>query len=1559
MKHTNSALNFQMAQYRAIFSDPLVVKGLASALVITAGAAYNYAYAANGDSNLDLDELKDAFKDGKGTVTITGQSSDTGAGGKYSNITISADPGKKTQVTLPSSYKFVIEDSTHPYNNNYFKADGAGSKLNIYYGSIEVGPKSSGSGTASNPGLEVSATKGGYITLMQQNLDVKSELHISTSGRDSYLIATAKNITIGSGSADKSTTPTAKVVVGDISNGNDGAGSTTFGWSDAKITVNNNGELDVVDNAQSNVQANMMFVNGGALHFKKGTNNGQSSVNSNLTDINDGYVKVASGSNATLRQGVFNVNGRSNVEIGSGFTLNNNQTVNISDTATFAASEGAKGSKAQVNLYNGSELKLSKAKLKEFLTGLKEDGSHVQYVDIAESDPSKQIKTAGQGNINLNAKLVFTGDFNVDLADKEEIQFASNTSEGGKITAGFDSSIQANNVTVSKKVDNAEKLSVQASNLTLGSADFDSKSTALGVRRLFAQNVQFVPETDSNSYTLQDTLYLSTNGKGVIKGNVNVSGGQLRLKGNSHYELEPGKDLVLEQNRQTPLDGNDKEDTTLAALYIKDASLKVSGKLHTSKEGTAQIENGSLDASHATSLKIGQQSINLGDNSAIVLDGSKVLDAKKDPSKVSFYADAFAPEALNNVGTSNLSTVTLTNLGSLTMEQYEDLQRQTKFDGFFNGFGISDAHSAPEMDFKDVAAHTPDAIYGNTQVTTAGAIDRPVSVGNVKLSTGGSLQVNENQGKQNLVKLTNASANGNASHSFVQTSDGKLGGVELASNKTALQLQGSGNIGDINGQGKLFIGSPDGTASANVSVKGNIGNTNPVEAVAVQSNSSIDVTGETVKVANLHIQPGSDLRATRGTVSITSNGSIDGDLIAKELVLDGAKVNASIAGGGSVSVENLRGTNKDSFIQVGLDDKDGRDGTLIAKNMALSGGTIFVDPSFDSEASYAVVQNLSGSTSVDDAGVLNGKAYVGQNAVLAVGFENKDDVVSIIKNKLNGHGAFVEGSNTQNALVLNKKITLTGTDKVVVDPQLRDPKSIKSESTIILGANSAIVVTDKVFESSPTAAAITLSNITNSAGKALPAKVESDQGGVIVLSGRFSEANKDLKIFSGTGLTVTNPIQVQSANGLLGGTIEKGSSGAVNNLALDRNRLRIMFKNTSKPVADMLEKALAGQDPKFYDDPTKAGAEFVAQVATDSQTAVELDRAVHAASYAGAQQAAIDTSNAMTNAMMDRGEALNANREGRKLKDIYTQAYYKAKAEQKGNKIEVTTPALAANTNTGVWATPTYVNTTADGYEAENASYGADIDIKGVTVGADTLVGNATIGVAASIGTGKADGNGQGKGLKDDFDYYGLGAYTAMSFGQFSLIGDTSVTAMKHDISGASGIQGFGNLSSSVDSLAISAGVTGKYKFETPYMDVTPHFGTRFLRLSTDSYDLYSDGKRSNLMNTDYDAQNIFSFPVGVSLSKQYHVGGWILNPDVDLTLTVNAGDTDAKSSSKIYGVKDPLDLTTQVMDDVTYRAKVGFGVTNGNFNTNINFHYTGSENTESYGINANVGYDF
>lgn len=1626
MKQNNLALTFQLEQYRAIFKSPYI-RGLASAIALTAGGVSSYAHAATGDATFDVDDWVKSLKD-NGTVTITGDKANTGDHGKFEKVGIQTTASGDTHLTLSSQEKVLIENTVHPYTENHFTAADSKTLSIKGEGTIDVAAE----GSSTNPGLFMVAKGGGKLNVDVGNINVQSNLQIATHGDASVASVAAKNIVIGnnkfSGSTEKpeeSGRATIHVggTVGAPQNFS-GDGTSTLGNESSNITVNRDGKIRLTSGKNNTVKAANVTVDGGVLSFAEGVAGGKGTATYQVanTDVNDGNVSVKAGSNVTIKGGSFNVNGKSYVDLSDTLTVQS-ATFKVGDEAVLAGHESASGGKAKVVLSGSSEgeatLELTKAKLKSFLKAQNADGSKLQYVDenAQFKDPNNKLKNATAGSVVLNSGggINFT-DSHVELADSD-LKF-SDKSEVGAITIKDNSFVRGQHVSISKKIENAAKLNVQAKNLTLGSKNFDSSSTALGVKSLFAQNVEFVAADDGN-YTLQDDLVLQSDKSETIKGGLKISSGSLTIKGGD-YHMEQGKDLIIANVKPStdtgPGSGSGSGSTgsgsgtpsgtastavayakalsgeagtgavsgeerlyalmsingkaageaagiadsgttstpAKVALTIQDASLTVNGgKLETTGENGIKLVDGTLDARGASSYKIASASIELENTSSLHLDGSKILDLKEGKT-VEFKKDVFAEDAIKTGANGNTSTVNLANVGSMTMDQFKDLKTKTTFEGFFDGFAITNSDAKPEMGLDELEQGTPDGVYQNTQVKVETNIDKSVSVGNVvvtasplEIAAGGSSSPDTSGNSSTLVKLTNAGANGNGKNNFVQTADGTITGVNFKGAGTALQLQGTGNIGAIKAeaenQGQLLIGNNEGSAPGKVTVKGDIGAKDAgIGTVKVQANSDLVVEGSSVTTQNLQLAQGSSLTAKESLITITAgktgsaSSAINGDIDAKELKFDGSGSHV-IAGNASVQVENFTGSSG-ATIQVGEDKVGGLGADVLAKNMNLNGATLFVDPDFNVQASYHVVENLAGANDAHSAGTLSGTAVVGKNAVLAVGFESKDDVLSIIKDRLGAHGGFNSGSEIQNALVVNKGIKLDKQDKIVVDPKATGPDAAtQATAAVTFGENTAMVITDNVYTVGPdgkkTGAAIDVSGADNKT-------VVADAKTTVLLSGKFNGNDTNVKIFAGA--TNAPAITATSTNGLLSGTISP--DGTIDKLNVNTKLLDEKFAKVSKPVREMLSETISGGN-NVFDGTNGAGGEYIAKITTDSNTGLEADKAAHAAIYAGSAQASMAAVDALNDAMQERAQSF---------------AHVKKSSSQifnQNDNLLNSTASKPTEAVTGFWANPNLRRTKSDGFNSSGATYGADVDLYGMSAGADLALGNLTVGAAASIGRGDAEGSGNGGGLKDDFDYYGIGAYASMAVGNFSLIGDASFNYIKHDISGYSGFAEYGNLGTKADSKAFSAGANAMYTFNTPFFALTPHFGTRFTRLETDSYNLGS--AKGEIANTSIDTVNIISVPMGLTFSQDFYNNGWIVSPSLDLSVTLNEGDTELASRTHFNGMKKDLNLNSEIMDDVTYGVKFGLNSSNGNFNSKVSVNYNGSDNTDSFSINAGASYNF
>ncbi len=78
------------------------------------------------------------------------------------------------------------------------------------------------------------------------------------------------------------------------------------------------------------------------------------------------------------------------------------------------------------------------------------------------------------------------------------------------------------------------------------------------------------------------------------------------------------------------------------------------------------------------------------------------------------------------------------------------------------------------------------------------------------------------------------------------------------------------------------------------------------------------------------------------------------------------------------------------------------------------------------------------------------------------------------------------------------------------------------------------------------------------------------------------------------------------------------------------------------------------------------------------------------------------------------------------------------------------------------------------------------------------------------------------------------------------------------------------------------------------------------------------------------------------------------------MTLTGNFGDDEAESTAKWNGFSNlSTTVKSEIMDNFTYGAAVGVSATTGNFGLGLGVNYTGSSNTDEFGVNANARYMF
>ena len=987
-----------------------------------------------------------------------------------------------------------------------------------------------------------------------------------------------------------------------------------------------------------------------------------------------------------------------------------------------------------------------------------------------------------------------------------------------------------------------------------------------------------------------------------------------------------------------------------AATVANDAVLKITGDLTTKDENnqlTAK-NTATIDASKAGTIKLLASGTKLENSATLILAKDDVFNASGEVINT-----AFADNAVVGAANSTINIMDGDKLATMSREKFENFSKKSGFKGLW---GVTIDNLVPENTTEmEIGASSGGMIagvvtgYEDVQAKVSSPITGNYSAGSVVVTGGDNLEIGASGG----MTLQNANAH-DKDGMFVSKpgatsgASAQLAGVNFGTGSTAdssLTLQGSGKIGAITaqtaGSGSVTFGAGEGK-TGKVDVEGKIGAAGAELAMLVNNGSTVSVKGGDVYAHEIDLNGGS-FTVADGKKLVLGDGqtfadtgaglasTIDGNFTAGELKFaTNTTGSVAIAGNAVVDLGTLTGASGIK-INVGNDtDEVSGSATLLADKLELASATLNIDPAYTLPYASAIVQDLSGN----DGDTLDGLVNVGHNALFAVGFDTKADVDAVL-GTLVKNGSFTkpvepapgQGARSSvnppdadvvvssNAVVLNKKggITLSSTSGIYVGT---DASKTASGNNLTVDAGSALVVTDNVFKVDPATGKKTGAAITATTGTAAIA-----DGAKLVLVGAFNGADNELDILSGFNDAATQLGNFKVSIGgsdLLVGSVVNGKIDI--NLTDDKAKLAAAFAGASTPVKQFMLDMLDGTKFAFS---TEAGYQLIDSLAK-AENGVVADAAAHAATYAGAQQAAVASVTTMADAMFGRVGAVGVE--------------------------AASIAATGSQANGGVWLTPMYKSVDSDGFNAQGASYGSDVDLSGVAFGADTVNGNMRFGAVFNIGSGDAEGKGNGNGLKDEFDYYGFGIYSAMGFGNFALVGDASMTVISHEVEGH-------NLKGKADTTAVTMGVTGQYSIATPVVDVTPHLGARFIRLNTDSYDLV--GEKGVVGTTDFDVQNVFSVPLGVTLSKAFVAGGWSLAPSADLTIAFNTGDTDAKSTTRFTGINKNLDLTAEVLDEVQYGLTVGLGAQYGAFGTSFGINYTGSENTDAFGVNAQCRYMF
>jgi hypothetical protein len=230
-------------------------------------------------------------------------------------------------------------------------------------------------------------------------------------------------------------------------------------------------------------------------------------------------------------------------------------------------------------------------------------------------------------------------------------------------------------------------------------------------------------------------------------------------------------------------------------------------------------------------------------------------------------------------------------------------------------------------------------------------------------------------------------------------------------------------------------------------------------------------------------------------------------------------------------------------------------------------------------------------------------------------------------------------------------------------------------------------------------------------------------------------------------------------------------------------------------------------------------------------------------------------------------------------------------------------------------------------YSAGSAKFGYKSDLAGVTIGSDYSFGNGyAAGVSVAFGKGSVRGQGEGSGVKNDVDYYGVNLYGVWSNDYFNTIGSVGYLQTKNEIK----TQGF---KGKPDAKTVSVGV----RFEKPLalneaITVTPHLGVRYKHVKLDSFN--AGGFKYTTEKAD-----IVEMPFGVAFNANLKAPcGADVKPFVDLTIAPNFGDRKVSNKIALAGTTASDSFDARIANNAMYNAKVGVNAVKGSHTFGLNY---------------------
>ena len=956
-------------------------------------------------------------------------------------------------------------------------------------------------------------------------------------------------------------------------------------------------------------------------------------------------------------------------------------------------------------------------------------------------------------------------------------------------------------------------------------------------------------------------------------------------------------------------------------FYVKDALVDDTYALVTGTQSTVNVGGGayaykSLKVGGTANLKDGTVAVADLDASAgtVTIDGGSLTVTKTIKTK----KDAFT---IKQDGTLTVAGSALgfkaDDEGAVSFTKATDYNTITN-NGMINVDGVAGSMKATDLSTALSAVASGNGLVSLGALTVSdvtvddkGTVgyDKIKDLGNVALDqfanatvTGVNGTLGGSYGALALAESGEATASGtlvlNNSGTLVADSNGKVADIKVAANSTLVTTGDNAVIGAIT---KTGTGAAVRVDSGSLTVEGNI----DVATLTVDGKLSM-----TEKAAAKEGEDPTPYTITTRNLEVGETGALN---VQHDVSLYAGSGNAQIAGS-AVIEGTLKSINFDSSNAIRTVLVGGKDYTGSLAVGKLENIRVFADPSWESgkEAAQVAVKELASSATVQ----------AGQNSIVALGTMSHAEAVQAVADS----GFVVANAEAEGAAknAVNSVVYVTGTSTTntttgtvtysqVAGGVLADNATVANTNFngVTIGKNSLLVLDvanlDKTGEQAVFSQGVTL----NDGAKLYLGNIANGQKIKLSDQGFTSSSN------SSTSATVFFD------GDLLMNTSFDRTNGVVSVSLGDRSDLPVYGLNGAgfDVIYAMYENGenVGNDNAKFFRDLFTKNSSIAYEELSNGESELNISKVntilndvAAIGATTGAQAVTMDAVNQMADTVAARTSVLTQRAQG-----------------------------------VNVW-----VDVNGGRFEGKKVMDGAGYssDIYAGTLGADYQFANgAVLGAALTIGTADTDSKGTTAKTSMDSDLVGFSVYGSKTFADiWNVAGDIGYLQASNDVTESG--YGFGDFSEDVD--AFTLGVRGEVLTKAGSVNIVPHLGLRYTRLSTDSF--------TAGFNTEIDDQNIFQMPVGVTVSADFETSGWTIAPKFDLSVVPTFGDKDADLKLGITGVSASDDLSVRVIDSNPVQATLGVSATNGAWGFGLNYKLgVGSDDRMNNSFNANVRYAF